>query len=261
MLDSKLQTDKRGSVQDLSPKYLWKQIKLIDGYALDAGTDMRSIMKSLQNVGDCNESTLPDVLDATIEAYSDPSVLTDAMKHEAYQNDIGNYAFTDSPSWEQLKQAIYQNKVVIALVDIGDGWYTPSWAEKDILPLRLGNKVGGHFIVLYGWDEQYIYFRNSWGTSWGRNGDGYFDSSYLPYVREIGTALALPAPYIFTDNLSIFQTSNDVLQLQKRLNVQPQTGWFGPVTFTAVLRYQLAHNILATGFVGPLTRASLNTSS
>ncbi len=53
--DSKLQTDKRGAVQDLSPKYLWKQIKLIDSCPLDAGTDMRSIFKSLQNTGDCQE--------------------------------------------------------------------------------------------------------------------------------------------------------------------------------------------------------------
>ncbi len=37
------------------------------------------------------------------------------------------------------------------------------------------------------------------------------------------------------------------------------TGNFGPMTFTAVKRYQLENNINPTGFVGPITRASLNT--
>lgn len=273
--DSKLQTDKRGYVKDLSPKYLWKQVKLIDGFPLDAGTDMGSIFKSLTNTGDCAEALLPDVLDPTIQAYSDPSVLTDAEKHDAYQNDIGAYAFTDNPTWDQIRQAIYQNKAVLALVDCFDTWYTPSWAEKDILPLKIGNFVGHHFIALYAYDEQYVYFRNSWSNAWGRNGDGYFDTSYVPHVLEIGTAIDLPAPFIFTTDLSEGMTSNDVLQLQKRLNENAatqlatsgagspgqETTYYGPVTEAAVKKYQTLHNIPATGLCGPLTRAALNTSA
>jgi hypothetical protein len=87
--DSKLQTDKRASIQDLSPKYLWKQIKLIDGYPLDDGTDMRSIFKSLQNTGDCDETLLPEAPDATIQQYSNASVITGADKQNALQNGIG----------------------------------------------------------------------------------------------------------------------------------------------------------------------------
>lgn len=171
-----------------------------------------------------------------------------------------NYAYINKPTWDQIRQAIYQNKVVLALVDVGDACYTPSWAEKEILPLKVGNFDGHHFVILHSYDEQYVYFRNSWSTAWGRNGDGYFDISYVPHVLEIGTAITLPAPYIFTSNMGFGQTSNDILQLQKRLGVQ-QTGFYGRLTRAAVTNYQKTHGISATGFCGPLTRQSLNTTS
>ncbi len=178
---------------DFAPKYLWKQLKQIDGHPLDAGTDMRSIFKSLQATGVCHEPLCPDTLDPTLEKYSDPKTITDAMLNDAYAHGITSYAFIDNPTWEQVRQAIYQNKVVLARVDCGTGWYTPSWAEKDILPLKLGKFESGHFIVLWGYDQNYIYFRNSWSDTWGRKGDGYFDRSYLPHVTEIGTAIDGPS--------------------------------------------------------------------
>ncbi len=248
----------------LSPKYLWKQIKLIDGFPVDVGTDMRSIMKSLLNTGDCSLALSPNDLGASITDYTDPTQLTDAMKKDAYPNDITGYAFIDRPTWQDVKQAIYQNRVVIARVRCGDGWWKDkngngSWAEKDVLPLRLGTYASGHFIVLIGYDTTYIYFRNSWSSDWGRGGDGYFALSYLPNVLELGTALALPAPFLFTKDLWLGQKNNDVLQLQKRLGVL-QTAFFGPLTFAAVRAYQTSKGIINTGFVGPLTRAALNAT-
>lgn len=174
---------------DLSPKYLWKQIKVGTDLTADVGTDMRTIFKTLQNVGVCTEALCPDVLDATFQEYSDAASLTDAQKNDGYPHGINNYAFIDNPTWEQLCQAIYDNRAVLALVDCGDGWWLDGWSEEATCPLRLGNYASGHFVVLWGYDEKYIYFRNSWSNAWGRNGDGYFDESYLPHVKEIGTGI------------------------------------------------------------------------
>ena len=248
----------------LSPKYLWKQIKLIDGYPNEDGTDMRSIMKTLVAQGDCRLALCPNDLGISLVDYTDPTQLTAEMKHDAYNYDLTNYAFNDIPTWDEIRQAIYQNKAVIALVKCGTGWYQDvngngSWAEKDVLPLNLGKYTSGHFITLYGYDQNYIYFRNSWSTAWGQGGNGYFDRSYLSNVREIGTALMLPAQFIFTHNLWYGQTSNDVIQLQKRLSVI-QTGFFGSLTFAAVRAYQTTKGISTTGFCGPLTRAALNAT-
>ena len=51
------------------------------------------------------------------------------------------------------------------------------------------NAVGRHFVTLYGYDETYIYGRNSFGRDWGRAGDFYFDQSYVSHVLEIGTSV------------------------------------------------------------------------
>mgnify|MGYP003666091938 FL=1 len=69
--------------------------------------------------------------------------------------------------------------------------------------------------------------------------------------------------YLFTNNLRYGQTSQDVLELQKRLGVDYSTapGYFGLRTLAAVVAYQRANNIYpAWGFVWPLTRASLNNA-
>lgn len=185
-------------MQDLSPKYLWKQIRAFLPVNIPlnqdlGGTDMKTIFQTLQNFGDCHESLLPNVLAPSMAEYTDPSTLTNEQENDAYPHGITSYAFTDNPSWEQLRQAIYQNKAIIALVDIGDGWWINGWSESATCPLKFGSPAGKHFIVLWGYDDKYIYFRNSWGTQWGKNGDGYFDRSYLSHILSIGTAIDGPS--------------------------------------------------------------------
>lgn len=179
-----------------TPRFSWIRIKAIDGYPLDAGTDMRSIFKSGASDGVCDDFLLPDDSTMDLTPYSAQSAVSQEMKDNAQPKIIQSYAFMEAPfSINQIKQAIYNNKVVLALLRVGESMYSSpsgiiSWAEKDIFPLRVPKTIdGGHFVVLYGYDEKYIYFKNSWGPDWGRNGTGYFDVSYLPYVTELGTAI------------------------------------------------------------------------
>ena len=242
----------------LSPKYLWDEIKQIDGFPLQDGTDMTSIFKSIAKTGDCQISLLPNDLRFSLESYSSISNVTPEMVQDASLNLIKNYAFTNNPTMEQIKESIYLNKAVVALVDIGDGWWLPDYAH--VLPLRLGNKVGHHFIVLWGYDMNYIYFRNSWSQAWGNKGDGYFDQSYVPHILEIGAAIFLSNQFIFTKDLQYGDAGNDVLNLQRRLNIIPDTGFFGKITKAAVIKYQLANGLPGTGYCGVLTRTKLNLS-
>jgi peptidoglycan hydrolase-like protein with peptidoglycan-binding domain len=79
----------------------------------------------------------------------------------------------------------------------------------------------------------------------------YFDL-YDPYRG------ATPG-FKFNKNLWFGVTNSDVAELQKRLSVYPQSGFFGPLTLAAVIKYQKANGITpAVGFVGPITRAKLN---
>lgn len=81
------------------------------------------------------------------------------------------------------------------------------------------------------------------------------------------------APLLFAKDLKLGMTDPDVKKLQVALNANPltmvatqgpgspgeETEYFGILTIGAVKHYQKLHNIPNTGFVGPLTRAALNT--
>lgn len=67
---------------------------------------------------------------------------------------------------------------------------------------------------------------------------------------------------VINHNIGIGTRGKDVLALQNILKERgvynsPTTSYFGPLTQTAVLKYQQQSNLPATGFVGPLTRNSL----
>ena len=68
-----------------------------------------------------------------------------------------------------------------------------------------------------------------------------------------------------TRDLSQGMRGGDVSELQRHLAAagvysENVTGYFGDITEEAVKRYQRAHGIKPTGFVGPATRAALNAS-
>lgn len=86
----------------------------------------------------------------------------------------------------------------------------------------------------------------------------------LPIAISVSPALTgIGGGYFYDNDLWSGQTSQDVMELQTRLAAEgfftaTPTGYFGPLTMSAVMAYQSAHGISATGYVGPMTRAMLN---
>lgn len=256
------ETKELGTPQRKSPEYLWKKIKLIDGYPPESGTDMLSIMKTLKSVGVCDYSLLGNDSTLPVAQYTDPSVITAAMDINAQNAKIGAYAFQFNPTMEQIKQAIYDFGAVLVLMQIGSEFWTPSWKEADILPLRTpASPVGGHFVLAHSYDEQYVYFRNEWSSAWGRNGDGYFGENYIPFIKEIGTAFDVPD--LLNTDFGYSSAGIDVMRIQRYLvshgfGTYIPTGFFGSQTLVSVQNFQKTYGIPATGYVGPLTRTKLN---
>ncbi len=80
--------------------------------------------------------------------------------------------------------------------------------------------------------------------------------------------------FTFTQSLNVGSRGQEVMNLQKFLNMSPSTRvavtgagspgnestYFGPATRAAVMKFQLAHNIAQVGNVGPQTRGALNAT-
>lgn len=64
--------------------------------------------------------------------------------------------------------------------------------------------------------------------------------------------------YKFTREMGLRTVGEDVRELQKRLGMSQQTGYYGYLTFAYVALFQWRNGIPATGYVGPLTLAVLN---
>jgi len=181
ILDHENEPDKKS--YHYSPKFLWKEIKAIDGYEPEVGTDMRSIFKVLYNTGICDYDLKPNIYTDDLDQYT----LYDNLikeKENAHPKVIKSYAFGKN-NFNSITEAIYKNKAVLLLLDIGNTW----WGKTFVY--QFTRKDGGHFVVAYGYDENYIYIVDS--------ADRFvpFKRIFYNYViREVGTAIDLPNEYV-----------------------------------------------------------------
>ncbi|MEK7100496.1 MAG: peptidoglycan-binding domain-containing protein, partial [Patescibacteria group bacterium] len=85
-----------------------------------------------------------------------------------------------------------------------------------------------------------------------------------PLTSTVATPRVLGATtFTFTQDLTVGSTGNDVTELQRTLTTLgfysgPVTGYFGPLTASAVSAFQNARGLTSAGRVGPQTRALLN---
>ena len=99
-------------------------------------------------------------------------------------------------------------------------------------------------------------------------------STIVVATSSYSLASTLPQAIMFSRNLQLGMTGNDVKHLQIFLNAKKftisqngagspghETIYFGPATKSALIRFQKANNIIpAVGYFGPITRAIVNQS-
>ncbi len=256
-----------------SPRFTWADIKTIDGFPIDQGTDMRSIFKSITKEGVLDWGLLGN--DASLDeiAYAHPA-LTTYMRVNAGTHAGSGYGFINDYSFNGLKQFIADHGPAIVLLRVGREWWSAtsganSWAEADILPVKPPSSiVSGHFVLAHSYDEKNIYFLNHWSEAWGRKGHGYFQENYMPFINDVGALF----PLKFKKDLFLGMTDVDVLDLQRWLNKHGypiatsgpgsaghETNYFGNLTQQAVKKFQSINGINSTGYFGPLSRAFIAT--
>lgn len=182
---------------ELSPRFIYALAKRDDGIPEQDGTYYRIGLKEAKNYGVCDNALFPNNTDLDRETYNNSKLISKEAYDNANYRRVKAYVQVDSLTFDGIKQAIYQNKVVLLALKVDENMYTDkfgniSWKEKDILPLRLPNEEGGHAVVGIGYDKDYIYFKNSWGDEWGQSSVGYIGKEYIPHIKEAWTVVDLP---------------------------------------------------------------------
>lgn len=279
-----------GLLIDPSSRGLYTLCKARDGYADILGTTPRVLAKVLTDIGCPTVEMVPDDVSLSEKEYINvketPELLSNAYP---YRVDT-NYAWVPTDK-ESLKQAIFQNKFVLASLMVGDDFAGGRMTPK---PPR-----GLHYILIFGFEDKvngdtsYDYL-NSWGIKWGVNGEGYFNYSEMQgNIFDVLALLDIPnailedaknTNFIFTETMKKGSDTIQVKELQKRLSKEIAidgepcyrykidsalyfSTYFGNNTESAVQRYQITNNIVmggtpqTTGFgqVGPTTREFLNS--
>ena len=168
-----------------TPSRLWiyYQERVIEGtVAQDAGGQIRDGIKSVAQLGVCPETDWP--YDISGFAKKPPQKdYKDALKDRAL-------------SYQTVTQELFAMKSVLASglpivfgFTVYESFEGPAVASSGIVPMPAPNEkiVGGHAVVLVGYNDAVDRFRvrNSWGTSWGQK--GYFE---MPYLYVTSSSLA-----------------------------------------------------------------------
>ena len=81
----------------------------------------------------------------------------------------------------------------------------------------------------------------------------------IPASTQLGQSCATFSSNLY-QGVSDTQPGGDVATLQSFLGISP-TGYFGPITRSAVVEWQSTNGVSATGYVGPMTRAAIRCST
>lgn len=141
---------KRGYHTEIAPAPLYEYAKKIDGSPTTDGTYLECTLRALVKYGHF-DSTVCKI------------------------KTIGGGFFNNADSaLMDVKYAIHRYGVCMAGFNITDEWYTP---DRGVIRGKLNNPVGGHAVLIVGYDEDGVLIQNSWGKRYGRNGIVYLTNN------------------------------------------------------------------------------------
>lgn len=164
---------------DLSEEFLYWGCKKIDGRLDDNGTTLNSAINSLKSYGQPKEEywtydSCCLITNNTYQPSEDAKV--EALKKRIYN---GNRL---AISVEEVKQKLSDRYAVIIGIVLFEEFLIPSSGLVP-LPQNVNKALGGHAVLIAGWDDRLwngvFIIRNSWGESWGVNGYGFIPYQYF----------------------------------------------------------------------------------
>lgn len=198
------QFKKDGKLTTLSRRFLAIETVKRDGFPLDQGTSIENALYVSHDEGICEGVLLSDNHELDIHTFVNPGLITQGTKDNAARYKTKSYAFLTDKSINGLKNAIFQNGLVLVGGTIDENWWTApngqvSWSKKDIYPIRppkslnpgMNPSLSRHAFVLYGYDEGGFFLHNSFGPQWADNGNNYIPNAAMGIIYEAATIVDL----------------------------------------------------------------------
>jgi C1A family cysteine protease len=170
-----------------SQLFLYYNERLIENDVnIDAGAQISDGIKSLQIYGLCSEETWP--YDISKFAEKPPQIAYDeALKHKAIS--VQNI----HQDINSMKNSLVQEHPFVVGIQIFEEFESEEVAKTGIVSMPTSDSVylGGHAVVVVGYNTTHWIMRNSWGSGsfsdggWGDN--GYF---YLPHAYLLDSSLS-----------------------------------------------------------------------
>lgn len=225
---------------DLCRRFLAAFTVKADGVPFENGTSLQVALQVQHNIGICETQYFPDDHQPgnstpDLSTFTNIALIPLTAIDNAKNYTNVSYAFLSDKSANGLKNAIYQNGIILIGIKIDQNWWTDisrnvTWDKDKILPIRppksadptVDPTISGHCIALFGYDENLFYFVNWWSGEWGDNGIGYFGVNDLPFVYEAATVLDLTDEQI-AQQKSITVVQDQVQQVTEDVNkINPQ---------------------------------------
>lgn len=204
-----------GFKYELSPLFLAKQVKSIDNLPSTEGAQLIYVCKALQQEGIIKEAYYP------YSQYISGSLQFPELKYtKVPKYKIQNYARCDTI--DSMKQALSENKpILLGITCCGNIRDLNNNADK-FVPLPQGFFLGGHALVIVGYDDDlthtykdgrtckgFFRIQNSWGTDWGDQGFAWLPYDYLTYKAHV-----IDENYItfFTEAWTMIDLINDKIK-------------------------------------------------
>lgn len=154
----------------------------------DTGADVTDAESCVQANGVCSDSLWPYDI-TTFDQTPTPEMISDAANHKI----TGSAGISiDANLASAIESAVASGIPVLTAVSVYQSFEGADPAQTGMIPIPTPVNwndpndpqdpyLGGHEILIVGYDQdqQLFTFLNSWGTSWGASGYGYFPYAYI----------------------------------------------------------------------------------
>ena len=172
-------TKEKGSYTQMSTGYIYGNRR----FSLHKGEGMytRDAIKTVTKYGDVPNVYFPHNVEVpeAIEKFEKES---DAIELEGYYYKLKEYFKLNSV--QAIKTSLMENGPVIMAMP----WYSDIKVVDGVMQTAEDpkTKLGGHCMVIYGWNENGWKVRNSWGRNWGDKGN-----VVIPYEIKLSETWAI----------------------------------------------------------------------